>query len=65
MRGENIEQDIAVTSLNAKTLGTYYFPQTLDDDDNQNETVSFVLKKPNYFKYLKQDYLSSIIFRQF
>jgi hypothetical protein len=40
LKGENIDQDIAVTSLTSKTLGTFYFPQALDSDDNGSETVS-------------------------
>ena len=39
VRGETVEKDIAVTSLDQKTLGTYYFPHTPESHDSQNEMV--------------------------
>ena len=43
LKGENIEQDIAVTSLTSKTLGTFYFPQKVDSEDSQSASVSLIL----------------------
>lgn len=42
LRGERIEQDITITSLNARSIGTYYFP-IVDSDDASENTVSIYI----------------------
>jgi hypothetical protein len=39
LRGETIEQDVAVTSISAETLGTFYFPHASESNEGQNDTV--------------------------